>query len=268
MLTRECISSPARAARACLIVTMLGSCREHTAPVARGEREATASIATPVAPSASLVPARRPQQQPMPTTRKYMQSHYADSQRMRQAVVAGKLTEVQSAAAAVANDTWTPRLRGDYQPYVEALRAAARSSQAATSIPSAAKGLGKLGETCVACHLKFGGPGSPVAPVQLGGEGADAAMAAHALATERLWDGLITPSETAWLAGVRGLTDAPSLDSELKEVAEAAMHLRQLALQGSSAEPARRSEIFSSVLSTCAACHEHLGINVEAAAAP
>jgi cytochrome c556 len=232
--------------------------------VSGGAQQAAASApVTPrLAPGAAAA-VERPRQQTS-RTRKYMLSHYADSVRLRMGIVAGDLAVARAAAAAVSEDTWTPRLRTDYQPFVKAVRDAAHAAQQARSLESAARALGDIGEACASCHLKFGGPGSPVAPVQLI-EGADPAMVAHALATDQLWDGLISPSDASWLAGMRVLTDTPALGSDVEEVAAAAQHLRALARQGRVAKPAQRSKIFSSVLSTCAACHERLGVQVAAA---
>lgn len=252
-----------------LFAAAFGTCQEQApppAPKAETKPQISTVAAPPTLPSASLAATAAPHpRQQTPTTRTYMLTHYADSVRMRQGVVAGKLSDVQAAAAAVSNDAWTPNLRGDYQPYVQAVRGAARSVQSAPSLTAAANALGKLGETCASCHLKFGGPGSPIAPVPLS-ESADPSMAAHALATDRLWAGLILPSDTAWLSGARVLMDAPALDSDVSEVAAAAKHLRELARQGGTVEAAQRSKIFASVILTCAACHERLGIHVAAAA--
>jgi cytochrome c553 len=188
-----------------------------------------------------------------------MLTHYADTVGMRKALVGGKLADYHSAAAAVAKDEWTPRLRGDYRPYLEAVRAAAHAGESASSPVSAAAELGKIGEACAACHVKFGGPGSPVAPEQLT-EGTDPSMVAHAVATDRLWEGLILPSDLSWASGIEVLMDAPKLDSDVADVAAAAHHLRDLARQGKSAEVGQRGQIFASVITTCAGCHERLGV--------
>src|SRR6185295_9629612 len=183
------------------------------------------------------------------------------------ALVVGKLADFHSAAALVAKDAWTPRLRGDYRPYVDAVRSAAASAQKATSPVAAAAALGKLGEACASCHLKFGGPGSPVAPEQLT-IAADPSMVAHAAATERLWEGLVLPSDGSWSSGMEVLLDAPKLDSDVADVAAAASHLRALARKGKDVPLEQRAEIFASVLTTCAGCHERLGISVRATPSP
>jgi cytochrome c556 len=224
------------------------------APVAAAPAQTTAKSAEP---SAAHAPAA-PHQQTV-TTRHYMLTHYTDTVGMRRALVAGKLAGYRAAASAVASDAWTPQLRGDYQPHIDAVRAAAHAGETASSAVAAAAALGKLGEACAACHLKFGGPGSPVAPEQLT-EGTDPSMVAHAAATDRLWEGLILPSDSSWSSGMEVLLDAPRLDSDVADVSAAARHLSALARQGKSADVAQRGQIFASVLTTCAGCHERLGV--------
>jgi cytochrome c556 len=222
---------------------------------------ATGAATPPAGAPASTAALAAGNRQQTPTTRKYMMSHFADSVRVREAIVAGKLAEARAAALAVAGDAWSPRLRADYQPHVQAVRDSARAVQAAASLPGAGAALGKLGEVCASCHLKFGGPGSPVAPVPLN-EQADSSMVAHALAADQLWQGLSAPSDESWLRGARALVDAPALDSDVGEVAAAARHLRELAQQGTGAGAGQRGKVFGDVVATCAACHERLGINV------
>jgi hypothetical protein len=240
----------------------LGKCEPaSSAPALSAESKSAASTVTlPVEPAGAPPKVAQTQRQ-TPTTRTYMLSHFADSVRLREAIVAGKLAEAQAAAAAVAGDPWSPRLRGNYRPHVQAVRDSARVIQEAGSLPAAAAGLGKLGEMCATCHLKFGGPGSPVAPVQLNAQ-PDPGMLAHALATDRLWQGLSAPSDETWLNGARALLDSPALDSDVGEVSSAARHLRELAQQGTGAVASQRGKIFGNVVATCAACHERLGINL------
>jgi cytochrome c553 len=194
-----------------------------------------------------------------------MLTHYADTVALRRGLVAGKLAEAQAAAAAVAADAWTPKLRGDYQPHVAAVRKAARAIQDAASLQQAARGLGTVAEACAACHVKFGGPGSPVAPEQLN-EARDLTMVAHAVGTDRAWEGLILPSDPSWSSGMELLLDAPSLDSDVADISAAAGHLRALAQQGRSGEAAQRGEVFAKILLTCAGCHERVGVNVPSSA--
>jgi cytochrome c553 len=188
-----------------------------------------------------------------------MLTHYADTVAMRRALVAGKIADYRTAAAAVGNDEWTPRMRGDYRAYVDAVRSVARTAAKASSFVEGAAVLGKLGEACAACHLELNTSRIQVAPEQPD-QADDPSMVAHAAAVERLWEGLVLPSDLSWSSGIEVLIDAPRLDSDVADVAAAAGRVRDLARQGKSADVAQRRQIFANLLTTCAGCHERLGV--------
>jgi mono/diheme cytochrome c family protein len=246
-----------------LFAVIVGPCREHEPTAVPPPQHDVAAVGA----SAGSAAAPAPHPQATQTTRSYMLTHYADTVGMRRALVRGKLDEFHASAAAVANDEWTPRLRGDYRPQLDAVRATAHGAQLASSVVAGAALLGKLGEECASCHLKVGGPGSPIAPEQLS-EGIDPSMVAHAVATDQLWEGLILSSDISWSSGMKLLLDAPKLDSDVPDVAATAVHLRDLARQGQTARVEQRARIFANVLTTCASCHERLGVNVHPTPSP
>jgi hypothetical protein len=231
----------------------------RSAPVALTPAASTSAAATTAAaPVAAGEPAPDAQRR---VPRSYLLTHYADSVGMRRALINGKLDDFRAAAAALAKAEGTPPPRAEYRMQVDAVRVAARSAREALSIGAGAVALGKLGAACASCHLKFGGPDSPVAPQQLS-EHTDPSMVAHAAATDRLWEGLIFPSDSSWASGMDGLLDAPKLDSDVADVAAAARHLRELAGKGKSAGVEQRAAIFASVLTTCTGCHARVGVSV------
>lgn len=256
-----------------LLLAMAGPCGNQgtEAPAPEGERVALSAQppAPAPAPSASAAPvALAPEgtpkaRQQTPTTRTYMLSHYADTVALRRAIVVGKLAEAQAAAAAVAADSWTPKLRGDYRPHVSAVRDAARAIQSAPNLQQAAQGLGTLAAACAACHVQVGGPAQLAAPDEPS-EPRDPGMVAHAVATDRAWAGLVLPSDASWSSAMELLLQAPSLDSDVADVAVAARHLRSLAQQGQHADGDQRGQTFANLLLTCAGCHERLGVTVAA----
>lgn len=254
-----------------LLLAMAGPCGERgAAPSAPEAERATLNASQPAngpavpgaAPSAAPKALESPPQarQQTPTTRAYMLTHYADTGALRRGLVAGKLADAQAAAAAVAADGWTPRLRGDYQPHLAAVREAARAIQQAPNSQQAARGLATLAGACATCHVKFAGPRGLTAPEQLS-EAQDPTMVAHAVGVDRAWEGLILPSDPSWSSGMELLLDAPSLDSDVADVSAAARHLRTLAQRGRTADGEQRGEIFANLLLTCAGCHERLGVS-------
>jgi len=98
----------------------------------------------------------------------------------------------------------------DFEPYVEMIRSYAREVVAAPDLKSAAKSVSGMARTCGNCHqvneveLEFGFDTKPP-------EWADtiSLMQRHQWAAERLWEGLIGPSDVAWSRGTDMLVDVP-----------------------------------------------------------
>jgi hypothetical protein len=235
------------------------ACTERTetrVSPATGEAQtvtAGSSAANAASPSAGAAPVRRR------TTRGQMLSHYGDTAAMRKALVAGKLADYQAAAAAVARDEWSPSAGADEAPFAQRARAAAAAAQAAPSLVAAAAALGALGDVCASCHLASGAPEIPIPPEEPS-EATNPQMLRHAIASARLWAGLILPSDANWVSGMQLLVQAPALDHPSSEVSAAARHLSELGRRGESAEPDQRGQIFGDVLLTCSGCHERLGV--------
>jgi hypothetical protein len=247
-----------------LCAGIFGSCAGNpSAPPGTAAQDAAAAAPPPAAADPSSSSTRSTEQ--TQTTLAFMHGHYDDSVRMRQAIVAGKLDEFQRVAARVADDDWSPRLRPGYVPFVSSMRDVASHARSAASLTSAAADLGKLGDSCAACHLKLGGPEGPIAPTPVA-ENTEETMLSHSLATDLLWAGLIRPSDSSWALGANVLSETPSLDSDVGEVGAAAEYLHALARQAIAAEPTERRKLFSSIIVTCSACHERLGLQISAPA--
>jgi hypothetical protein len=238
-----------------------GPCSDPATATLPLRSEGNDAVVRDMADEAAEVPrSPRPSQQTL-TTQTFMNAHFQDTVVMRQAAMAGRLSELRAAASAIAKDDWSPKLRADYAPYLSTVRILAGTAAGAESLQASVFALGKLGDACADCHKKFGGPGSPVAPDPLD-EADDISMQRHAAAADELWQGLIGPSDTSWFNGTRDLVEAPALDSDVADIATAARHLKDLAAQGMNVAPPDRARIFSDVLLTCGACHERLGVPV------
>src|SRR5690606_31720974 len=90
----------------------------------------------------------------------------------------------------------------------------------------------------------------------------EAQMERHQWGAARLWEGVIGPSDDAWLAGAR-VVAAQDIDlgttTRGKPNADVAAHAEALRTLASEAtrtdEPAARSELYGTMLHTCASCH-------------
>lgn len=91
-------------------------------------------------------------------------------------------------------------------------------------------------------------------------------MHRHAWGSERLWEGLMAPSDAAWQAGAAALAHAPVKTPKLpagapKDFASSLTKLRDLGVQASQATSAEeRSKVYALTLAMCAECHSQAAI--------
>jgi hypothetical protein len=243
----------------CGLLSAIGwACTEPTATRAGPATLAQTVAAGGSAASAAAQPASAESVRER-TTHGQMLSHYGDTAAMRKALVAGKLADYQAAAAALARDEWSPSAKTDAPAFVERTRAAAAAAEAAPSLFAAAAALSALADGCASCHLASDAREFPLAPEEPS-EAENPRMLAHAIASDRLWAGLVLPSDESWVSGSKLLMQAPALDAPSAEVSAAARQLSELARRAEVAELEQRGPIFRDVMLTCSGCHERLGI--------
>lgn len=188
---------------------------------------------------------------------------------IKSAIIAGKLEDAREPALWLADSETVAGLPANFEPFIAQMKAYARHVIMAEDLVSAAESVSKMAKTCGNCHsvngvdLEFGYDRLPREDV----EDVVTHMQRHQWAADRLWDGLIGPSDNAWNRGVDMLIDVP-LASE--DVTTASEHYPKLsgitrrihALGGIGTEtvtPEARSELFGEVLGLCAGCHTLLG---------
>jgi cytochrome c553 len=150
---------------------------------------------------------------------------------------------------------------------LDAMKAASAQTAGANDLKDAGRDVWLVARTCGDCHAKFGRPGIVIEQPGAPGSGARASMQRHQWAAERLWDGLVVPSDDAWNSGALALAEAPLAPEELTpgkspvpRVRELAQTVHNLALKAASAERVdARADLYGEVLATCAECHQWLG---------
>jgi cytochrome c556 len=89
-------------------------------------------------------------------------------------------------------------------------------------------------------------------------------MIRHQWAADRLWDGLVGPSDVSWQAGAEVLRDAPLFTDAVTEdveqyeaVTKLAWQVHEIgALAATVPDHGRRAELYGTLLGTCASCHD------------
>jgi hypothetical protein len=187
-----------------------------------------------------------------------MQAHRAEADAIREAIIFGKLDAAKAAGQQLSARLPIPDLPAAPQAAADQAAAALAASM---NLEEVAGNFSRLSAACGSCHTAQGAkpqldaPRSP--PVS---EGFDEQMQRYHWAAERMWQGLVLPSEEAFeeaRAALRGIpTDhfLPDIDLGLPVVAEAmdeAVH-EQAALASTTAP-----DPYAAMLLTCALCHLH-----------
>ena len=199
----------------------------------------------------------------------HMHEHLTRISTIKSAIVAGKLEEVREPATWLADHETAASLPAEFESYVIQMRRYARDVIEAQDLVSAAESVSKMAKTCGNCHLvndvnmEFGYDQKPREDL----EDVVTHMQRHQWAADRLWEGLIGPSDTAWNRGTDMLIDAPLQPSDVtmatEHVAEISNIARRIhALGGIGTQPMTpdaRSELYAELLGLCASCHTLLG---------
>ena len=199
----------------------------------------------------------------------HMHEHLTRISTIKSAIIAGELENVAEAATWLADHETAADLRPEFEPYIILMRSHARHVIEAEDLASAAESVSEMAKTCGNCHLvndvkmQFGYDRRPREDL----EDVITHMQRHQWATDRLWEGIIGPSDTAWNRGADMLIDAPLLPSavasatdNVEEIARIARRIHALGGIGTETKtPDARSELYAELLGLCASCHTLLG---------
>jgi cytochrome c553 len=199
----------------------------------------------------------------------HMHEHLTRIGAIKSAIIAGELENVTEAATWLAEHETAADLRAEFEPYIILMRRHARDVIEAEDLASAAESVSEMAKTCGNCHLvndvrlQFGYDRRPREDLK----DVVTHMQRHQWATDRLWEGIIGPSDTAWNRGADMLIDAPLLPSDVTSVTDNVAEITGIArrihaLGGIGTEtktPDARSKLYAEVLGLCASCHTRLG---------
>ena len=174
------------------------------------------------------------------------------------AIIQGNLDRAKEAAAWLADQhPVTPAPAGS-PTHRSDLGRSAQFIVRAEDLSTAAAETGRIGAACGNCHIATGGgPRFDLQTSPPGGDSQGATMVRHLWAADRMWEGLVGPSNEAWLAGARALSASLSLasgtvrgpDELLREVGGLAAEAEE-----TEGQPAR-AEVYGRIIATCSQCH-------------
>lgn len=195
-----------------------------------------------------------------PAVARDMLRHDEIAEKSRAALISGDLEAFRLGMEIAA----VQPLPGALAEHASTFVARARVGAEAKDLGAAAAALGQVGAACGTCHLARPGERYPASGFEEGDDSLLDRMQRHWWATDALWQGLVTPNDTAWTTGattladrsltrVSGFPDTP----EAKARAEALQAAARTAMQATT--PDTRGEAFGAIVATCADCHTALG---------
>ncbi len=195
----------------------------------------------------------------------HMDDHHSRSHEVQAALVRGNLSAARDPALWLAEHAQHPDLPQGVLSPVEDVRVFARSVTRAASLPDAARCASEMAAGCGRCHAAAGvdvrvqdGTMPPA------GQAPTLHMLRHAWAADRMWDGLLNPSDALWESGSTALSEDPLFLADDETGTETALLARDVHLLGIEArrlqDPDHRAGIYGRLLRTCARCHSLMGI--------
>jgi cytochrome c556 len=197
-----------------------------------------------------------------------MADHFTNVSLLYGAAAAGDLVAVHAQAGLLLARETGAGMPRKAQPYVEEMRTFTGLAARAPDHQSGASAVARVGAACGSCHKAMKrvlAVGTVTGPPE-GDNPVETRMIRHQWAADRLWDGLVGPSDVSWQAGAAVLRDAPMYTDELTEDVEQYAAVTKLAWQvhetgalaNTVTDQTRRAELYGTLLATCATCHDLL----------
>jgi len=182
-------------------------------------------------------------------------------------VVAGNLVAAKERAGQLVADGSLLTVAVDWAPYAENLHKQVQETSAAADLKSAASHMAAAARACGRCHEALGvdaiDHSAELAPIE--DDDLHGIMRRHRWASDRMWEGLIGPSDESWQAGADALDkiidnaqEKPVMQDD-EEMRGILTSVGELAKEATTAQTAvDRQRIFGTLLSSCSSCHQKM----------
>lgn len=188
----------------------------------------------------------------------HMQEHFAQVDAVRDALISGDLAAAQEAAQWVAGHEAMEGIPAGWEQHVTQMQRAAATVTQTDDLAAAAEATANMAGICGGCHMGLDeGAQFTIVLVPSEESGVVAHMLRHEWAADRLWEGLIGPSDEAWSAGAAALGEAALEPEESPdEVGTLARQVHELGAEASETLGfTARAALYGKLITTCAQCH-------------
>lgn len=201
-----------------------------------------------------------------------MHRHFSRTVDIQTGILVGDLERVRSAAEWLASYRGIEAENSSGAVHLQTVREEAYRISRAAGLDSVARAAGTMAAACGSCHRATnGGPNFVVGSDYPEGQTPGGTMIRHLWAADRLWEGLVGPSENAWEAGARALGEewtssgdvvqTSSAPEQAQGYVTAIQELARIAVNATTQEA--RGEVFGEILGTCNRCHQVIGVMIE-----
>jgi len=196
-----------------------------------------------------------------------MHGHFEDINAIQLALISGSLLSARAMAKKVRLGFAGPAPKG-WEPYIERSVASAEMLEVTDDLEMAARLASAMAATCGDCHrsqglavIKHVAVAPPKEENRLSNF-----MTQHRWAADRMWEGIIGPSNEAWQAGALALQTTElskeDIDQRLVVTPEMEALLVQIrtdaAAASSTSGSEERQKLYGRFLSGCASCHRDM----------
>ncbi|MDJ0926320.1 MAG: hypothetical protein QNJ73_01620 [Gammaproteobacteria bacterium] len=199
----------------------------------------------------------------------HMHRHMSSIRAVKQFIIAGQIDGMREPAVWLAEHEPASDLPAGWEPYVTELRQHALDTAFANHLVFAAASLSEMARTCGDCHRanNVSGVVDDATRPAPEGDSVRVQMRRHLWAADRMWEGLIGPSDNAWNDGIGVLAsvdvesaDIGALPEQEPKVDYLLTRVRELGELGGEADSSEtRSAVYGEFLSLCADCHSWTG---------
>lgn len=190
--------------------------------------------------------------------------HFQDAARVQMALVRGDLDEARRAARRMAAPGGVTGVPVSAEVQLEQFRQRAREVAQASTLSDGTSAGAEMAAACGNCHIAtdagpvFSGEGPPPPDDDVGH------MVEHLWGADRMWEGLVTPSDELWEQGAEMLARHAVPMDILMEPGTSALgvQMKTLGLEAlNETTPRARASHYAEILNTCASCHAVSGVS-------